>query len=401
MSENILHIGPSKKTSDSKEVKSFSPRVLKRSISKNITQKINQWLVQMSPIKGQEKVTFFRLLSTMINAGIPLTKSLHILKSQSENAHMKLIIENIIFQVENGMSFSEALNSQSKYFSQSQIGMVESGEVTGRLNEVLGQIADETEKSVQLNKKIKGAMIYPAVIILILIGALYAVMNFVMPEVKNVFDSLDAELPFSTQLLISSSDFATTEFYGFSFSFLALIFLLVLVGLVSAYSKTLSGKTMLYRLLMKLPVFGSLFKKTALARFCRSLSSLVGSGISILNALSITALSVENPVYTKRIQMIAEDVKRGITMAENMKDDSAYFPPMVVGMIGVAEQTAQIDQITQQLSLHYEQEVDDMVSNLSKLMEPIIIVILGLTVGFLVIAVMMPILQSSDLAFST
>jgi type IV pilus assembly protein PilC len=149
---------------------------------------------------------------------------------------------------------------------------------------------------------------------------------------------------------------------------------------------------------MRAPIFGKLIRKTAVARFCRSISTLTSSGISILKTLDLTASSVDNPVYEKRIRLIAEDVKRGITMGENMKDDTVFFPSMVVGMIAVAEQTAQVDQITGKLADFFEEELDDMVKNLSSLMEPLIIVVLGGTVGFLVISVMLPILQSSDLA---
>jgi len=184
-------------------------------------------------------------------------------------------------------------------------------------------------------------------------------------------------------------------------SILVLIGIFVFVVIFLWWKKTKTGRILWTNIIMRLPVFGKLIKKTALARFCRSLSTLTNSGVSILKALSITASSVGNPVYEKRIRMIADDVKRGITMGENMKDDVKFFPSMVVGMINVAEQTAQVDQITGKLADFYEEELDDMVKNLSRLMEPLIIVVLGGTVGFMVIAVMLPILQSSDLAFSS
>ena len=313
--------------------------------------------------------------------------------------HFKQVISDIAFRIESGSSFSEALTAYNKYFSDAQIGMVESGEATGRLNQTLLQIATETEKSSQLTKKIKGAMIYPITILIILAAAMYAVMTIVMPKIKDVFESLGSELPAMTQMLISMSDFMTGTTGPLPNGVWVLLGLAGFIMLFLWWKKTKSGRIIWTNLIMKFPVFGILIKKTALARFCRSLSTLTNSGVSILKALAITAGSVGNPVYEKRIKMIAEDVKRGITMGENMKDDIKFFPSMVVGMINVAEQTAQVDQITGKLADFYEEELDDMVKNLSRLMEPIIIVVLGGTVGFLVIAVMMPILQSSDLAF--
>lgn len=398
MDSNTFHISasrPSFKTEPSPAKKEKSANKRPQSLMKQL----NQQLAKLTPVKSEDKVAFFRLMATMINAGISLAKALKILEEQTENAHMKTVISDLIFQIENGLSFSEALGSQKKIFSDAQIGMVESGEATGRLNQALMQIALETEKSDQLNKKIKGAMIYPVTILLILVGALYAIMTLVMPKIKEVFDSLGTELPLTTQWLINTSDFMLSATLGLSNAIWSLLSIAGIGGAISAWKKTKIGRYWWTLFLMRLPVFGPLIKKTVLARFCRNLSTLIHSGISILKALSITAGGVGNPVYERRIQLIADDVRRGITMGENMQDDKAYFPAMVVGMITVAEQTAQIDEITGKLADYYEQEVDDMIKNLSRLMEPLIIVILGGTVGFLVISVMLPILQSSDLAF--
>ncbi len=399
MSQSTLHIGattaPSDETPEKKKVS------VKQTTGKpaNFMDSINQYMSQFTPIKDDDKVSFFRLMATMINAGIALTKALKIMEEQTENMHFKQIIADIALQIENGSSFSDALSNHSKYFNKAQIGMVESGEATGRLNQTLLQIATETEKSAQLTKKIKGAMIYPITILIILFAAMYAIMTMVMPKIKDVFDSLGSELPGMTTLLINMSDFMVSSTGPIPNSIWILIAIGGLIAALSWWKKTESGGMIWTKIIMKLPVFGLLIKKTALARFCRSLGTLTNSGVSIIKALSITAGSVGNPVYEKRIQMITEDVKQGITMGENMRDDTEHFPAMVVGMITVAEQTAQIDQITGKLADYYEEELDDMVKNLSRLMEPIIIVILGGTVGFLVISVMLPILQSSDLAF--
>lgn len=351
-----------------------------------------------TPIGSTDKVSFFRLLATMINAGISITKALHILEGQIENAHFKSLISEIAEKIETGSNFSKALSDYPKIFNDAQVGMVEAGEASGRLNQTLLQIATETEKSSALIRKIKGAMIYPVVVICILIGAGFAVMTFVMPKIKEMFESLGGELPAMTKLLIRTSDFLVGGTMGISN---ALWIVLAAIGFVIVFlwwKRTAIGKYIWAQIVLRIPVFGKISQKVALARFCRGLSTLVSSGVSIIKALRITAASVGNAVYERRINEIADDVKQGIPMAENMKDDELHFPSMVVGMIGVAEQTAQIDAITAKIADYYEDQVDDAVKNLSSLMEPIIIVILGGAVAFLVVSVMLPILQSSDLA---
>lgn len=368
--------------------------------AKGLLDQLNLAVAKMSPIKARDKAGFFRLLATMINAGISIVKALRILQEQLQNPNLKNITGELAAKIEGGRSFSQALGDYRQHFNEAQIGMVEAGEASGRMNETLLQIAMETEKSASLTSKIKGAMIYPVVVILILVGAGFAVMTFVMPKIKEMFESLGGQLPAMTLALIRASDFLVGTTLGLSN---ALWIVLTLAGLVVAFlawKKTAMGRYLWANAVLYIPVFGKLAQKVALARFCRGLATLNSSGVSIIKALRITATSVDNAVYEKRINQIADDVKQGITMGENMKDDERLFPAMVVGMIGVAEQTAQIGGITAKLADFYEEEVDDNVKNLSSLMEPIIIVILGCAVAFLVIAVMMPILQSSDLASS-
>lgn len=395
MSPTKLHIGASSASETNVEKRqNLSESTLKNG---NLIEKINYYLASFQSIKTDDKVNFFRLMATMINAGISITKALKILSEQTENTHFKQIIDDLTFQIEGGLSFSESLGKYPQYFSNSQIGMVESGEATGRLNQTLLQIASETEKSANLSKKIKGAMIYPIAILTIMSVVIYVIMAFVMPKIKEVFEGLGGKLPPLTQLLIKMSNFIVAKTGPLPNSIWLIIFIIVFLFIFFKWKKTKSGRIIWTLIIMRLPVFGKLIKKSAIARFCRSISTLTNSGVSIVKSLYITAASVSNPIYEERIKLIASDVKKGITMGENLKDDP-LFPSMVVGMINVAEQTAQVDQITEKLAEYYESEVDDMVKNLSKLMEPIIMVVLGLTVGFLVVAVMQPMLESSDLA---
>lgn len=390
-----LHIGPQSQTtfpSLQREVKKISQR------GARWTEVINDYLVQWQSIKISDKVSFFRLLATMINAGISIMKALNILVDQTENKHMKKIIREIVFMIEGGSSFSQTLAAYPKYFSEAQIGMVEAGEASGRLNQILLQIADETEKQAAFISRIKGAMIYPVVIIIIMIAAFITVMVVVMPKIKEMFEGLGGQLPPVTQSLIGLSDWLVSSWIGFPNYLWLVVLMIFFVILFSRWKKTKWGAYLWMRFVFVLPLFGKLSKKASLAHFCRGLSTMVSSGIPIIKALRITAASVGNMIYGRRINQIADDMKHGITMAENMKDDEYYFPNMVVGMIGVAEQTAQIDKISEKLANYYEEEVDTMVKGLSSLMEPLIMVILGSAVAFLVIAVMQPILSASDLA---
>ncbi len=392
-----IHIGAKAKPELGKPEAVRAP-MGKRVGKAGIMEVINEHLAEMQRIKISDKVSFFRLLATMINAGISIVKALNILEDQTENKHMKKIIRGIVNQIETGSSLSKALSIYPKYFSDAQVGMVEAGESAGRLNQTLLEIAKNSEKQAAFISRIKGAMIYPIVIITVMIAAGIAVMVFVMPKIKDMFEGLGGELPMLTQKLIALSDFLVGKTLGLSNILWILIVVAVILAVFLQWKKTKTGDYVWTRFVFALPLFGKLAKKAALAQFCRGLSTMVSSGIPIIKALRITATSVGNQLYQKRINQIADDVKHGITIAENMKDDLYYFPNMVVGMIGVAEQTAQIDSIAGKLADYYEREVDDMVKGLSSLMEPLIMIILGAAIAFLVMAVMEPILSASDLA---
>jgi type IV pilus assembly protein PilC len=395
MPESTIHIGA--KAPKTEEI--AKPKEVKRALMpKGFMEQLNDFLANFTRVKTADKVSFFRLLATMINAGISIVRGLHILSDQTENAHMRKVIRDVAERIETGSSFSKALTAHPKIFTEAQVGMVESGEASGRLNQTLLQIAIEAEKSAALISKIKSAMIYPIVVIFIMLGAGFAVMTYVMPKIKEMFVSLGGELPEMTQTLIGISDFMVSKTIGISNALWVILIIVAIVIVFNWWKKTKSGAYLWAQAVFYIPVFGKLSRKVALARFCRGLSTMISSGISIIKALYITAASVGNAVYEKRIKQIADDVKQGITMAENMKDDKKHFPSMVVGMMSVAEQTAQIDTISEKLADYYEEEVNDMVKGLSSLLEPIIIVVLGLGVAFLVIAVMMPILSASDLA---
>lgn len=367
---------------------------------RSIFEELNFLIAKYGHLKIKDKVVFYRLFSTMINAGVSIAKALSILYEQVESPKLKVILEDTIKKIQKGLTLSDALQSFEKDFSDAEIGMIRSGEASGKLNESLLNLADQTEKSANITKKLKGAMIYPAVIFVLLIVAMFAVMTFVMPQIKDMFANFNAELPVATQMLINTSDFFVAHGGPFDLpNVINVVLCVVLFIIFIGYLRTTTqGRYYWDLMLLYLPVFGALNKKVALSKMCRGLATLISSGIPIVKALIICSDMIGNELYRLRILRIADDVKIGINIADNMRGDDMYFPPMVVSMVGVGVQTAQLDKITKKMAEFYEDEVDDMIKNISALLEPLIIVVVGLSVGGLVIAVMLPILSLSDLA---
>jgi type IV pilus assembly protein PilC len=344
----------------------------------------------MTSIKTKDKVAFFQLLSIMLGAGVPLIRSLYVLAEQVKNPRLRLSVRTMAEKVESGKKLSEGMNDFHGIFTDAQIGMVKAGEESGKLNEVLKQIARQAEKSAAIAGKIKGAMIYPVVVFSIMIMAVFVILAFVVPQIMELFTSSDAALPMSTQLLMSASD-AVLAYYKQIFAGLV-----VGTGLLYLWKKTPSGKYHWHNFLLHLPVFGLLLRYVAISRFTRSLSSLINSGIPIVRSLQIDAEAVGNEVYRKRVLLAAEDVSRGIPLAENLTDSNFLFPEMLVSMIAIGEQTAEIAPVSDKIADYYEAEVDQMAANMSKLLEPFIMVTMGVVVGGLILAVMQPIFGLLD-----
>ena len=362
---------------------------------KSITQYINGALASISRVTTNDRVVFYRLLATMLNAGMTITKSLRVLERQTQNPKMKAILGELSTAVEEGQNLSDGLMIFKEAFDEATIGMVSAGEASGKLNQVLLDIASQTEKNASIARKIKGAMIYPAAIFVVIVGVVIAVMTMVVPPMKELFDSLGSSLPASTQMLITISDFLLALTFGIPNVFLVFVGMFGAVTLLNIFRRTPQGHYIWDKLMLKMPIFGMVFSKIALSRFCRFLGNLVTSGIPIVQALEIDANAVGNEVYRRRILLIMDDVKRGITIADNLKDDP-LFPPILVSMIAVGEQTAQLDQIVKKIANFYDEEVDAVISNISKLMEPFILIVVAVLVGALAMAIMSPIMSLVD-----
>ncbi|PIZ76779.1 hypothetical protein COY05_00010 [Candidatus Peregrinibacteria bacterium CG_4_10_14_0_2_um_filter_38_24] len=355
-------------------------------------RKINNYFVMHSGVSLEAKANFYHLLSVMINAGMPMVKALRSLVTQSANEpKLQMVINGIASDIEEGESLSESMLTYSDIFADQEIGMVESGEASGQLSRVLDNLAKDVEKAHSITSKVKGAMMYPTVVFVLLIGVVVAMLVLVIPKLQELFTSSGAELPLITKIVVALSDFFINQ------KFILIAGILILIGAYSVVSKTDFGKYAIDKAKISIPIFGKLFRQAYLARFARSLSNLLDSNISIVKTMEITANSIGNEVFRKKILLAMEDIKQGIPMAENLNDND-LFPPMLISMIDVGEKTAQLDEIMAKVADFYENELDTSVAGISKIIEPVILIFIGITVGTIVAAIMLPIMKLSDIA---
>jgi len=358
-------------------------------------KKVNEYFIDHSKVKLRDKATFYRLLAVMLNAGLPLVRSLNTLGVQSEKSpRLAKVLFNLGRQIEAGKSLSESMAEYSDVFGDSETGVIRAGEASGQLNKTLKSLAEEIEKSASVAGKIKGALVYPAVIMLLLVTVIFLMMIMVVPQMTKLFTQTGAELPLPTQILIGLSDFCVNYWPVIIGGTAAAIF-----G-ISVWKKTRTGKYAWDYMKLKLPVFGPIFQKGALSKFARGFSNMMGSGVPIIKAIEIVSHSIGNEVYKKRLLLTAEDMKRGIPMAENLSE-SSLFPKILVNMIEVGEQTAQLETVVLKVAEFYDEEIDNVVASLTKIMEPLILVVIGVTVGGLVAAIMLPIIQLTNIAGNT
>jgi type IV pilus assembly protein PilC len=329
-------------------------------------------------------VIFTRQFATMINSGLPLVQSLDILARQSENKSLRKVIEQVLYDVEAGQTLADAMRQHEKVFPALYVNMVAAGEAGGILDTILLRLAVFLEKADALKRKIKGAMIYPGVILTVAVGAVAVLLIFVIPTFQTMFESAGIQLPGPTQFVIFLSETLQARWY---------VFVLGVVALVVAgrmYYKTPNGELVMDKMLLNAPILGNLQRKTAIARFTRTLGTLVASGVSILDGLEITAKTSGNRVLHDAIMESRTSIAGGETISDPLKK-SGVFPPMVVSMINVGEQTGGLDEMLTKIADFYDEEVDAAVEALLSAMEPIMIVFLGVIVGGMIVAMYLPI----------
>ncbi len=346
---------------------------------------------RMGSIKMRDIVIFTRQFSTMINSGLPLVQALDILATQSENPALKDVTRQVVFDVESGNTVADALRKHPKAFTELYVNMVAAGEAGGILDTILMRLAIFMEKNDALVRKVKGAMIYPGVIMSVAAIAITVLLIFVIPTFASMFASANIPLPLPTRIVIGMSNFL--KHYWF-------IVAAVVAGgvfMLKRYYATPSGKLTIDRLLLKMPVLGDVLRKSAVSRFTRTLGTLISSGVSILDGLEITAKTSGNRVIQDAIMESRASIAGGDTIAAPLKK-SRVFPPMVISMIAVGEQTGGLDEMLTKIADFYDEEVDAAVSGLLALMEPVMIVFLGVVVGGMVIAMYLPIFDMVNAA---
>jgi type IV pilus assembly protein PilC len=337
-------------------------------------------------VTEKDIVVFTRQFATMIDAGLPLVQCLEILASQQENKVFKKALTEIRISVEGGLTFAAALKQHPKIFSSLYGNMVEAGEAGGILDTILNRLAVYMEKAMSLKKKVKTAMIYPSTIVTVAVLVVIFLLIFVIPTFKAMFEGFGATLPLPTQIVLEMSRIVRTYF---------LVGIGVVAGLVIAlrwWYSTPGGRLTIDSLLLKSPIIGILIRKVAVAKFTRTLGTLISSGVAILDGLDITARTAGNKVIEGAVLRTRASIAEGKTIAEPLKA-SGVFPPMVVQMISVGEQTGALDAMLSKIADFYDDEVDTAVANLTSLLEPLLMVFLGVVIGGVVIAMYLPIFK--------
>jgi len=347
------------------------------------TSGISSVMKMFEKVKINDVVTFTRQLSTMIASGLPLTEALSVLEMQTSPA-MARVIGEVLQDIQGGTSIAEALQKHDKVFSKVYISLVKAGEAAGVLESVLKRLATNMEKEKEFRAKTKGALIYPALVTGGMFLVAIVMMVFVIPKLTSMYDDFGAELPLPTRILMGVSGMFTSYWY---------IMLALAVGGVVGFRswvKTELGRFAWDSLMLKMPVFGKLKTNTLLAETARTLGLLVGAGISILEALEIVAEAMTNVVYSQAIATTSEEVKKGIPFSIALTREGV-FPPLLPNMVAVGEETGKMDSVLLKVSKYFEDEAEQTIKNLTTALEPLIMIVLGLGVGFLVVAIIMPI----------
>ncbi len=325
-----------------------------------------------------------RQLATMINAGLPITDSLSILRLQA-NPALQPILTQVLADVEGGESLSKAMGRHPKVFTATYLALIKSGETGGVLDKVLTRLADNLEKQREFNAKVKAAMVYPAIIIIGLVVVTFIMMVFVIPRLTSLYTQFNAELPLMTRILTSTSNFAVATW--------PITILLAIFGgiIFTNYKKTESGRRKVDEIIFKIPLVGALQKQVLLAELTRTMALMVGAGVPILEALSVTADAVGNSIISDAMKDIGNRIEKGFPVAFSFAKHPEAFPYLVVQMIAVGEETGKMEEVLEKVSRVFEVESDQKVKALTSAIEPIIMVILGLGVAFLVVAIILPI----------
>jgi type IV pilus assembly protein PilC len=340
-------------------------------------------------ITDEDVVIATRQLGVMINAGLPIVKALDIIGGQAEKPKMRKIFKEVKSAIEQGSEFSTALAKYSDDFGDLYVNMIAAGEAGGLLDIILDRLGVYLEKAISLKRKVKSAMTYPTVVLIVAIVVVYGLMVFIIPKFKEMYEGFGGELPALTQFAITLSDFLSA-WYGGGLIFATIVVLTITIKMI--YKKSPKGRYKIDAFLLKMPKFGDLIRKVAVAKFTRTFGTLLNSGVAILDALEIVAKTSGNKVVEKALMDSRKDIESGKTVVEPL-EKSGVFPSMVIQMIMVGEETGALDQMLSKIADFYDDEVDRAVEGLTKLVEPFLMIFVGGAVGFVIIAMYLPIFK--------
>ncbi|RJP21316.1 MAG: type II secretion system F family protein [Candidatus Abyssobacteria bacterium SURF_5] len=346
--------------------------------------------VKGKKVKPDEMVLFTRSLATMVNAGLPLLQGIDIMIEQTESQNFKKVLTQVGQDIEAGLTFSDALKKHPRAFPELYSSMVRAGEASGNLDGILVQLAEYLEATEKLKREIKSAMTYPVIALVIVVAIAAGLLIFIVPKFKEIFDSLGGQLPMPTLVLIAISN----AMRSYALVFLGLGFALI-VGL-RYYISTTTGRYQFDSFKLRLPVFGSLFRKVAVSRFARTMSTLTRSGVPVLAALEIVERTIGNDVISRAVRESQSSISAGATIADPLAK-SGVFPLMVTRMIDVGEKTGALDELLSKISEFYDQQVEAAIASLTSMIEPMLILFLGVVVGGMVLALFLPIFKLSTL----
>ena len=352
----------------------------------NAEIKLPKWMRIGGGVKNKQLVTFTRQLATLVNAGLPLMRALRVLQRQEANPALKDALVSMADSIESGSTFAEALAAHPKIFDRLFVNMVRAGEIGGMLDTVLVRLAEFQEKAAKIKAKVKSAMTYPVVVMVVAIVILVCLMTFIVPKFQDIFSEKGGSMPFLTQLVMDASDAMIHKAPVFIGGIIVLIIVLKLLA------KTKKGAYVADMLKLKAPAFGPLATKNSISRFTRTLGTLMGAGVPVLQALNIVKETVGNEVVSKAVATIHDAVKEGENMAPPIAS-SKIFPPMVVSMVEVGEETGALPDMLTKIADSYDEDIDNAVAAMTSVIEPLLIIFLAVVVGTIVIALFMPLIS--------
>lgn len=355
----------------------------------SIFKQIDEYLINMGGIKLDEKLLFFQLLASMIGAGLPIIDALNLLINQTNNEKFKRVIIDMREQIEKGESLASSMRYNDDVFDEATCSVVEAGEKSGKLNAILKELVEQYEQISGLSKKIKAIMMYPVIVIVFMNLLTVVVLVFVVPKLEELFGGA-ANLPLPTRILINGSDFVLSYWY------------FLIAGLIAAagsffyWKKSKTGSRQWSTMLIYTPIFGDILSKMILTRVSRIFGFLISAGVPVVESLKIASHIAENPVYQDKLLLAADDLTKGISIAENLSDDERLFPSMLVNMMAIGEKTASLDQVMGKAADFYNEELNRKIGGMSQMMEPIILSIIACGAVFMILAIYLPILQMND-----